>query len=173
MNSSQIFANLGRFLMLVSIQVLLLKQVALSVGEYFNILAYPLFIFLLPLQLATPYAVGLGFVIGMTVDWFYQTPGVHASAGVFSGWARAFIFKVFAPKGGYSGKETIFSPAYFGWQQYFQVLAVFMVAHLFWYFSVDAFTFVYFGSIALKTLACWLLSMLFVGLISGLLNPKN
>jgi hypothetical protein len=173
MNSSVLYANLGRFLLVLAIQGLLLQQVALSVGEYFNILIYPLFIFLLPIQLATPYLVGLGFLIGICVDFFYQSPGVHASAGVFSGWARAFIFKVFAPKGGFSGKESTFSPAYFGWQMYLQTLAVFMVVHAFWYFSVDAFTFVYFGSIAMKTLASWILSMAFAGLVTGLIHPKN
>lgn len=173
MNSNAFFPNLWRFLGLFAAQALFLKQVSLALGAYFNILLYPLFILFLPLQLATPYVVLLGFLIGMSVDFIYGTPGVHASAGAFSGYARSLIFFTFAPKGGYSGKELIFAPAFFGWQIFLQVAALFFVAHLFWYFSVDAFTFVYVGAITLKTLAAWVLTMLFVVLYTALFHPNN
>jgi len=173
MNSNAFFSKLWRFLGLFAAQALFLKQVSLALGSYFNILLYPLFILFLPLQLATPYVVLLGFLIGMSVDFVYGTPGVHASAGAFSGYARSLIFFTFAPKGGYSGKELIFAPAFFGWQIFLQVAALFFVAHLFWYFSVDAFTFVYVGAITLKTLAAWVLTMLFVVLYTALFHPNN
>jgi hypothetical protein len=173
MNSNTFFSNLWRFLGLFATQAIFLKQVTVALGAYFNILLYPLFILFLPLQLATPYVVLLGFTIGMAVDFVYGTSGVHASAGAFSGYARSLIFYTFAPKGGYSGKELIFSPAFFGWQIFLQVAALFFVAHIFWYFSVDAFTFVYVGAITAKTLAAWILSMLFVVLYTALFNPND
>lgn len=171
--NNNFFPNFWRFLGLVAVQVLLLKQLTVSVGEYFNILLYPLFILFLPIQLATPYLVLLGFAIGMTVDFFSGSIGVHASAGAFSGFFRFIIFAAFAPKGGYSGKEPIFSPAHMGWQLFLQVSVLFFLAHLFWYFSVDAFTFVYFGTITLKTISAWILTMIFVWLYTAMFNPKN
>lgn len=149
-----------------------MKQFTLSVGAYFNVLLYPLFILFLPVQLATPYIVLLGFGIGIVVDIFYGSMGVHASTGAFSGLLRNFILLGFAPKGGFSGKEPIYSPYHFGWQQFLQVSAIFFALHLFWYFSVDAFTFVYFGAITLKTMAAWGLTMLFVVLYVAMFNPK-
>jgi len=160
--NSNIFPHLWRFIVLVLFQVLVLKQLALSVGSYFNVLIYPLFIFFLPLRIATAYTVLLGFAIGITVDTFYGSLGVHASAGAFSGLIRGFILEAFGPKGGFKGKEPIFSPAYFGWQSFFQAIGVFMVLYLFFYFSVDAFTFVYLTTITLKTITSWVLSMTFV-----------
>lgn len=171
--NNKFFPNFWRFLGLVAVQVLLLKQLTVSVGEYFNILLYPLFILFLPIQLATPYLVLLGFAVGLMVDLFYPSIGVHASAGAFSGFFRFILFSAFAPKGGYSGKEPIFSPAHMGWQAFLQVSAIFFLAHLFWYFSVDDFTIVYFGTVTLKTMASWILTMIFVWLYTAMFNPKN
>lgn len=172
MNSSNIFPNLWRFVVLVLVQALVLKQVGLLGGAYFNIFLYPLFILFLPIELPTAFAVMLGFACGFAVDMFFNSPGIHASAGAWSGYFRALLLRAFEPKGGFSGKEIIPAPAYFGWPWFAQVSALFFASHLFWYFSVDTFTFVYIGSIALKTLAAWALSMIFVVLYAVLFNSK-
>ncbi|MCB9307941.1 MAG: hypothetical protein H6565_15190 [Lewinellaceae bacterium] len=171
--NNNIFPHIWRFFGLTLLQVLLLQQMSASIGSYFNVLLYPLFILFLPIQLATPYAVILGFLIGLSVDFFYVSIGIHASAGAFSGFARSIILSAYEPKGGYTGKEPIPSPAHFGWRWFLQVAAFFFFAHLFWYFSVNAFTFVYVTTITLKTLAGWGLTMIFVVLYCILFNPKN
>lgn len=172
MNKS-VLPSLWRFLGLVAVQGLLLHQVGSAISEYFNVLLYPLFILLLPIQISTSVAVLLGALIGMAVDMFYASPGVHASAGAFSGLARAAILIGFKPKGGYTGKEPIPAPAYFGWPWFLQVSGTFFAVHLFWYFSVYEFSFVYFTTITAKTLAALALTMIFVVLFCILFNPKN
>ncbi len=172
MNKS-ILPSIWRFLGLVAVQGLLLHQVGSAISEYFNVLLYPLFILFLPIQISSTVAVLLGFLIGLAVDMFYASPGVHASAGAFSGFARSIILAGFKPKGGYTGKEPIPAPGYFGWPWFLQVAGVFFAAHLFWYFSVNAFSFVYFTTITAKTLAGWSLTMIFVVLFCILFNPKN
>lgn len=168
-----VLPNLWRFLALVAFQVLVLKQLATATGSaYFNVLLYPLFILMLPLALPSSFAVLLGFLLGITVDFFYASPGVHASAAVFSAFARGVVLSFFEPKGGFSGKEPVIAPEYFGFQTFIQVAALFFFAHLFWYFSVEQFTFVYFGSILLKTLSAWALTMIFVVIYGLLFNPK-
>jgi hypothetical protein len=173
MNGNLWFANIWRYLIFTALQVLLFKQVAVTVGSYFNILLYPLAIFLLPIQLRTPYMVLLGFAIGFTIDIPYGSPGVHASAGAFSGFARGLLLMPYEPKGGFTGKEPIFAPQYFGWQRFLQTATMFYALHLFWYFSVDEFTFVYFGKIALKALASLILSMICVAFYVFLGSPKK
>ncbi|MEO0006168.1 MAG: hypothetical protein RJA20_364 [Bacteroidota bacterium] len=173
MNSS-IFPNIWRFLGLILGQGLLLKQVVQTVGSaWFNIMLYPIFILLLPVQLAAPYLVLLGFAVGISVDMFYQTPGVHASTGAFAGFIRGMIFTAFAPKGGFNAKDPIFAPHYVSWQTFLSVSGVFFFLYLFWYYSVEAFTFVYFTSIVLKTLSTWSITMIFVILYAALFNPKQ
>lgn len=173
MNSS-ILPSIWRFFGLVAVQVLLLKQMGQAVeSTYFNVLLYPLFILFLPMQMSAPFVVLLGFAVGMAVDIFYGSPGVHASAGAFSGFMKSLVVSAVAPKGGFSAKETIFSPYHVSWQTFLRGAAAFFFLHLFWYFSVDAFTFVYFGSIFLKTVAAWVITMVFVALYGAMFNPKN
>jgi hypothetical protein len=168
---SRFFPNFWRFLALTAVQVLLLKQLSVAIGAYFNILIYPLFLFFLPMQIAVPYAVLLGFASGMTVDLFYGSIGVHASAGAFSGLLRNAVFKGVMGKN-YTGKEPIFSPHHTNWPSYLRASALFFALHLLWYFSVDAFTFVYMGTITLKTLSAWGLTMIFVWLYAAMFNPR-
>jgi hypothetical protein len=173
MNSSTL-ASIWRFLGLVAVQALLLKQMGQAVNStYFNVLLYPLFILFLPLQMAAPFVVLLGFAIGMAVDIFYASPGVHASAGAFSGFARSLVVGAFAPKGGFTPKEPIFAPVHVSWQTFVQGAAAFFFLHLFWYFSVDAFTFIFLGSIVVKTFAALGLTMIFVVLYAAMFNPKQ
>lgn len=173
MNNS-LLPSLWRFFGLATVQVLLFLQIGKAIGGYFNVLLYPLFILFLPIQMPTSAVVVLGAAMGFLVDWFYGSLGVHASAGAFSGLMRSVVLAAYKPKGvGYTGKEPIPAPVYFGWRWFFQVAGLFFVLHLFWYFSVSAFTFVYIDTIMLKTIASWILSMIFVGLYCVLFEPKN
>lgn len=173
MNSSNIFPNFWRFVGLTAIQVIILSRVSLSANGYCNILLYPLFILFLPIQIATPAAVFLGFLIGLVVDMLTGTPGVNASAGALSGYARAVILHRFAPKGGYTGKEPIPSPKFFGWRWYLSVTALFFAVHIFWYFSMAYFTPVYLlEKILPQTFLGWSLTMLVVLVYTRLFNPK-
>jgi hypothetical protein len=168
-----LYPNILRFIGLFAVQSLVLKQAAVSMGSYFHVFLYPLFLFFLPIQLTTAYGVLLGAGMGILVDLLGDTPGLHASAGGFSGYLRYFILVSFAPKGGFSGKELVYSPATMGWQAFGQAVGIFYFLHLFWYYSVDAFTFVYLGSILLKTIIAWFLSMVFVLLYTLMFNPAR
>lgn len=171
--NKRVLPSVWRFLGLVAVQGLLLHQVGSAINEYFNVMLYPLFILLLPIQISSSVAVLLGALIGLAVDMFYASPGVHASAGAFSGLIRAGVLSFFKPKGGYTGKEPIPAPEYFGWPWFLQVAGVFFAAHLFWYFSVNAFSFVFITTITAKTFAALALTMIFVVLYCILFNPKN
>lgn len=173
MNSSNIFPNLWRFIGLVLVQIVILSQVSLSAEGYFNVLLYPLFILFLPIELPTPVAVLLGFFVGLTVDVFNGSLGVNASAGAMSGYLRAFILGWFAPRGGYTGKEPIPAPAYFGWNWFLKVASIFFAVHIFWYFSMSYFTPVYLlQKILPQTIIAWIFTMLLTLVLTRLFNPK-
>jgi hypothetical protein len=154
-----IFSNLWRFVGLYLAQVLVFLQASEIVGQYFNLIIYPLFVLLLPIWVPTSAAILLGAFMGALIDWAHNSPGVHASASAFSAFCRPIILAIFEPKGGFPGKDPIPSPIHIGWQAFLQVTGVYFFAHLFWYFSVSEFTFVYFGSISLKTLIALVMSV--------------
>src|SRR5690606_24816872 len=106
---------------------------------------------LLPMRTPVPLMLLLGFSIGFFVDVMYDTWGLHASAAVFTAYVRSFVFKIFEPRGGYN---INLSPTLdsLGPKWFFQYTSVMMFLHLFFYFSVEAFTFVYIVDILLKTI---------------------
>lgn len=167
--NSVIIANLLRFVGLTIIQVLVLKNMHIDT-LYIQILLYPTFILLLPVN--TPHSLGilLGFVIGIAVDVFYGSLGVHGAASVFTAFVRPLVLGVLEPKSGYT---TLIAPSKskLGINWFLRYSAILMAAHLFFYFSVEVFTLYYIGEILLKTFLSFIFSMIFVLLYQYLFDP--
>jgi hypothetical protein len=172
--NSVIIANIIRFVALSLVQGLILQNIGAGLEDfpYVNILIYPLFIILLPLRTPQVLVIFLGFLIGISIDSFYLTPGVHSSAAIFTAFVRSFILKIMEPRAGYN---VNYSPTAFrmgrGW--FNQYAAALLLIHLFFYFSVEAFSFVFIGDILLKTLVGFALSMLAVIFYQVLFNPQE
>ena len=102
----------------------------------------------------------------------YDTWGVHASASVFTAYIRSFVFRIFEPRGGYninlSPTAKSLGPSWF-----FQYASAMMFLHLFFYFSVEAFTFVYIVDILLKTMISFIVSMMFLMVFELIFRPKE
>lgn len=172
--SSTVFANGIRFIVLVLVQGLLLKRVEFG-GEFFeyiHILIYPLFILLLPLRTPTTLVIGLSFLIGISVDLFYWSLGVHAAAATATGFLRQGLLAVLQPRGGYN---LLHSPTKMrmGAPWFFRYAAYIMVFHLFYYFSVEAFTFVYIKDILLDTVVSFIFSMLVLMMYVFIFDPTE
>lgn len=80
------------FISLVLIQVLIFNQVQFS--GFFNPYVYVLFIILLPLS-APRYAVLiLAFILGLIIDIFSNSLGVHSAATVFVAYVRPLVIRL-------------------------------------------------------------------------------
>lgn len=169
-----LFANLMRFIGILLVQVLILKRVTVGWESfpYVEILLYPVFIMLLPLRTPRPLVILLAFAMGMSVDLFYYSYGVHASASVFTALIRPFILSRLLPRGGYTALHAP-NKEKMGWAWFNQYAAFLLVAHLFWYFSVEAFTFYYILRILLKTFFSFVFSTGFILMYILIFNPKE
>ena len=172
--SSITITNGFRFIGLLLLQALILKRISIGWEGYLyiNILLYPLFILLLPFKTPAPLVIFLGFILGLAVDLFYSSPGIHASALVFTSFLRGIVLDQMEPRGGYN---LTFSPTKerMGFNWFMRYSSILMLLHLFFYFSVEVFTFVYIFSILLKTFFSFIFSMLFVIIVMFLFNPKD
>lgn len=84
------------FVLLVIIQILILNQVQFS--GYINPYFYVLFILLLPAT-AQPWLVLLSsFFMGIVIDAFSNTMGIHAAASVFAGYIRPTVIRVISTR---------------------------------------------------------------------------
>lgn len=170
MNSSElIWSNVFRYVLLVLIQGLLLKELPELTNEYVQLFIYPLIICLLPLGMAVPVLVLIGFLVGLSVDFFYGSIGVHAAASTLTAFARNYVIAAFEPRAGFG---TIPIPnVNLNW--FMRYAGVLYVAHLAMYFMMEAFTLVYFGKTTIHTLVAWLVSMIGVVVYMIIFNPKK
>jgi len=164
--------NIIRALFVLAFQLVLLKRIDITFGgfNYIHFSIYPVIIALLPFKTNKTLVVLLGFLIGLVVDLFYDSLGVHAAAATFTAYARFYILMLLAPAEGY-GKEGLTAYAY-GFVWFVSYLAALLFIHLLVLYSIEAFSFVYFSEIILRTIFSFIASLFL--LILGLLifNPK-
>lgn len=169
-----ILVNVWRFLFLILIQGLVLKQMEFETGamSFVHPIIYPLCIMMLPMRITLTLSVFLAFVAGLTVDFFYTSPGVHASAAVFIAFVRPWVLNQLEPRGGYTINQN---PTAFrlGRTWFLKYVAILLGVYLFFYFSVEAFTFYYLWRILLNTVLSFIVSILFILLYQIFFNPTD
>lgn len=174
MKNNVISVNVFRFIFLILLQGLIFRRMTFEVGTlgYVHFLIYPWFILLLPLKTPKALVVGLAFLMGIGVDIFYNSPGVHASALVFTGYIRGIILRFLSPYEGYNVED---SPTLvtMGFVWYISYLAIAMILHIFFYFSVEAFSFVYIREIAINTLFSYVATLVFVLILDFIFRMKH
>jgi hypothetical protein len=89
--SNSVVVNIVRFIALILVQVLLLNHI--NFLGYINPYIYPLFILVFPLTGNKGLLIFLSFILGLTIDMFDDSGGVHAAASVFIAWIRPVILK--------------------------------------------------------------------------------
>lgn len=120
------------------VQVFLFNQVEIGWGA--QIFALPLLIMMLPFNLSVFLLMLIAFLIGITVDSFSNTYGLHASSLVLTAYLRPIFFGFFCPREGYDPlKFPNVQDMGFAW--YFIIYAPIMFIHLFWFYSIEIFRF--------------------------------
>lgn len=137
--TSTIPANILRFVVLILVQALVIDQIDLANGWVVPYL-YVLFIILLPFDTPAWATLVLGFLLGMTMDFFSSTPGMHASACVLMAFARLLMLRLLAPREGYDPtKRPIIGHMGIAWFMTFS--SVLIVVHHLWLFFVEMYRF--------------------------------
>jgi hypothetical protein len=67
----------------------------MNLGGYINPYVYILFILMLPVFVNKGILLFLAFLTGLTIDFFGNTPGLHAAATVLMAFARPGILRMF------------------------------------------------------------------------------
>lgn len=172
--NKQIRQNIITGLLLLVLQILVFKQVDLSFGDFYfsQILIYPLIFFLLPIEWPRSINIIIAFVVGISVDMFYDSPGVHASAAVFVSFIRRYVLKLLEPFGGYSTNEIIGIRS-LGLAWYLSYCSILLVAFLLFYFSMEAFSYIFFTDIVMRSIFSFVPSIIIMVIFSLLINIRK
>jgi hypothetical protein len=156
MNRSVIINGIS-FVIYLFLQVLILKNSVLF-GSAFCFL-YIGYLLLLPVETNPLWLMFVGFGMGLFIDMFYDSVGIHASASVAVMFIRNFWLGRVTPQGGYDN-GTVPSLAANG-LQWFVVYATPMVfVHHALLFFIEAGGFQYFGFTLLKIIFSTLYTMI-------------
>ncbi|MGN6640581.1 MAG: rod shape-determining protein MreD [Mucilaginibacter sp.] len=136
--SRTILINIIRFVALVFLQVFLLKNITL-----YNVSTpylYILFILLLPFETPNVVLFALSFILGLTIDAFYDTPGLHAASCVLLAFVRILFISITVQKEGFDNEpEPTLSIMGFRW--FFTYALILTLFHHFFLFNLEVFRF--------------------------------
>jgi len=153
------------FLFLI-VQIFLLNNIELH--GTINPFVYPLFILLLPIDTPKSLSLLLAFIMGLTIDIFSNTPGLHASATVFLAFLRPYILNRLEPNAGYGTQRNVTKKT-MGWAWFLIYAILGIAAHHFFYFFVEVFTLAHFTQTIMRVFASALVSMILVFIHQSLL----
>lgn len=166
MNDS--LANIFRFILFLLLQLLLFNSINLF--GYLNPYPYILFIVLFPVNGNKPTLLVTSFFIGLLLDMFTNSDGVHATASLVLAYIRPSIFK-FSFGLSYEYQTVKIADKISPERISFLVIAIFI--HHLVLFSLEFFRFGLFLSIIGRTLLTTLFTFFICLLIIYLIKPNK
>jgi rod shape-determining protein MreD len=121
---------------LVFMQVFLFRNITL-----YNLSTpylYIMFILLLPFEIPNVLLFALSFLLGLTIDAFYDTPGLHAASCVLLAFVRILFIGITVQKDGFDNEpEPTLSVMGLRW--FFTYALILTLAHHFFLFNLEVF----------------------------------
>jgi hypothetical protein len=149
-------------LLLVFFQVFVLNSITIS--GYINPYVYVLFILLLPFDTPGWVLLLVSFALGLIIDSFMNTLGMHSSATLFMGFVRFYTINFLSVKDDLGGRGFL-SVSNLGlpWSIRYTLILVF--AHHFCLFYLESFTFIGFFFTLWRVLLSTLVTSFFIILL--------
>lgn len=130
--------HIARFFGLILLQGLIIDNIDLGPNIY--PMTYLLFLILLPAETPSWGVMILGFLMGLGIDTFNSTLGLHISACVLIAFARPLILRLLSPRDGYEpGQSFGLNTMGIKWMLYFTF--IFTFCHHLFFFFMESFHF--------------------------------
>ncbi len=154
-----------RFALLCLLQVLVFNN--LQLGGLINAFPYIYFILILPISLGRIPLLFLGFALGLTIDVFSDTGGMHAAASTLIAFYRPLFLQAQSPREGYELHAVPHIRVFgVGWFLLYATLLV--LIHHFALFFIEVFRFSEFFYTLFKVLLSTIVTLVLILLIEFL-----
>jgi hypothetical protein len=151
--------------LLALLQVLIVQNIRL--GSYLILFPYVLFILLLPFDMNKLLVLALSFLLGVTVDMFYDTAGMHAAACTLIGFARNYVLRFIAPREGYDPSQSP-TVEHMGLTWFVTYVGILIFIHHLFFFYLEIFRFGEFFRTLLRVIVSTIGTFTFVYIIQFL-----
>lgn len=135
--SNNIVLTISRFIFLVLLQVLVLNN--FQIMGAINPKVYILFLFLLPVSTSGSLRLLLAFALGLTIDTFENSGGIHTSATVLLAFIMPILHRLISTSGGVGLNQISISTL--GPQKFLIYISLGVIIHHLWLFILEAFSF--------------------------------
>jgi len=147
------------FILIVLIQGLVVNN--LNIDEFLNPMVYPMLILMLPFELSLIASLIISFLLGISVDGFSNTFGLHASAAMLIGYLRPTVLRYIKPRDGYDSSllpsiQDMGIPWFLGYS------SLFLLIHHAWFFTFEILRFDLILLILAKTFFSLIFSLLLI-----------
>lgn len=163
--------NIIRFIVLVVLQVIVLDRI--NFQGFVNPYLYIYFILLLPIDIPKWVLLVSAFLLGLAVDMFSHTPGMHTAATVMMAFSRPFVIKSLSSRGDY---EPGIAPgiAEMGFNWFFVYSLVLIFIHHVYLFYLEVFRFSNFFDTLMRAIYSVIFTLILVVLSQFLFyKPKR
>ena len=128
---SDLVRNTVRFVLFILVQYYVLFQIR-PLHQFVVPYVYFLYVLWLPFSMGRMSLMFVSFVFGLTLDYFTQTPGLHAAACTLLAYVRGFVVNILIPQEGAEQNYKSPSPVSMGWAPYaVYVLVLTLVHHIY------------------------------------------
>ncbi len=158
---SDLLKNIVRFFVFILVQVYVLDKIP-PLHQYVIPYLYFLFILWLPFSVSRMGLLFIGFITGMTLDWFTNTPGLHAAACILVAYLRPFVINVLTPKDPSEFNYREPSPKAMGWTPYMVYVLVLTIVHHGYLTLLEWLSFGSFLHFLIKVISTTAISMLLI-----------
>jgi len=136
--TTDIIKNIVRFIILILLQVLIIQNIHL--GTYIILLPYILAVILLPFETPKMLLLFVSFFLGVIIDYFFDSSGLHAAACTLLGFSRHYVLKFISPREGYDpGVQPNVEDMGLAW--FLSYAGTLVLIHHFFFFFLEVFRF--------------------------------
>lgn len=125
---SELVKNIIRFAMFILVQVVVLYQVPF-LHRFITPYLYFLYILWLPFNMPRMALTFVGFLLGLTLDYFTKTPGLHAAPCALIAYIRPFLVNILIQQEGADKNYRSPSITSMGWAPYATLVFVLTFLH--------------------------------------------
>lgn len=125
---SSLLKNIIRFIVFILVQVYVLHKMP-PLHRFITPYLYYLFILWLPFNISRSSLMLVSFLYGLTLDYFLNTPGLHAAPCVLIAYVRPFLINVLISQVGADQNYASPSITSMGWVPYLTYVIILTLLH--------------------------------------------
>lgn len=167
---NNVLKNSIRFILIVALQVIICNRIL--VFTFVSPVIYILVLLVLPFNISKGLLIVLGFLLGITIDIFSHSMGLHAAACLVVAYLRPYIMNILSPQGGFEPTSKTPSSATMGWVPFLTYCAILIFIHHLIYYGLEVFDMSNIWYILGKSLVSALLTLVMILIYEMLFYPR-